>query len=122
MTLTGEARKEYAKQHYLNNKDKYRDRSQLRRTSRLKKLHTLKDNPCVDCGIKYHPYAMDFDHISDDKIANVSKLLNKSSWRAILEEIAKCELVCANCHRIRTYNRIYEQARGERYNKRANIS
>lgn len=108
MTLTGEARREYAKKHYLNNKDKYNERGKLRRTTRLEQLHALKNSPCVDCGIKYHPYAMDFDHIGDDKIENVSKLLHKSSWEAVLAEIEKCELVCANCHRVRTYNRIYK--------------
>jgi hypothetical protein len=75
------------------------------------KIHNLilefKDKPCTDCGIKYHPCAMDFDHLdATKKVGNISSL---SKWRnktsELLEEISKCELVCSNCHRMRTYNR-----------------
>lgn len=68
-------------------------------------VNKRKDKPCVDCGIKYPPYVMDFDHIGTDKQFNVSDALNRKSVRLILAEIEKCELVCANCHRIRTYSR-----------------
>jgi hypothetical protein len=58
---------------------------------------------CTDCGYNAHPAALDFDH-TDGKTRNVGKL---RSMRAVLEEIErhKCEVVCANCHRIRTNNR-----------------
>jgi len=59
---------------------------------------------CKDCGKTFRYWMLDFDHVSGVKTVNVSKLqllaLNK-----IKEEIAKCELVCANCHRIRTHER-----------------
>ena len=47
---------------------------------------------------------MDFDHIRGKKLHNVAWLVNVSE-RRLLEEIAKCDLVCANCHRIRTARR-----------------
>jgi hypothetical protein len=51
---------------------------------------------------------MDFDHISGEKIGIISAMVNEPhhySWDALLAEIAKCEIVCANCHRVRTHNR-----------------
>jgi hypothetical protein len=61
---------------------------------------------CADCGYNKHPAALDFDHIGTDKTANVGVMVRSRVSRAIVEaEIAKCEVVCANCHRIRTYER-----------------
>jgi hypothetical protein len=61
---------------------------------------------CVDCGYKKHAVALDFDHLPGfEKTAAVSNLLSCTRER-ILAEIAKCEVVCANCHRVRTANRL----------------
>ena|ERR1700722_6857993 len=70
------------------------------------KLITFKQNrPCVDCKGIFPHYVMDFDHIEGSKKFNVSVGKHRYPWKVVMEEIAKCELVCANCHRIRTYNR-----------------
>ena len=62
-------------------------------------LDSLKANPCTDCKRTLHPVAMDFDHVAGEKITEISS----TKCRAfILDELAKCELVCANCHRERT--------------------
>ena len=59
---------------------------------------------CADCGYNKSAYALQFDHISDDKKLNVSDLIGKDyGWETILEEIEKCEVVCGNCHAIRTH-------------------
>ena len=70
-------------------------------------LQELKENtPCADCGINYPYYVMDFDHISDDKFKNINTMMRENySLTEIQKEIDKCELVCANCHRIRTHQR-----------------
>ena len=69
-------------------------------------LRDLKTKtPCVDCGINYPYYVMDFDHVRGQKHANVMELVSTLSKKKIDEEIAKCEIVCSNCHRIRTYMR-----------------
>jgi hypothetical protein len=62
---------------------------------------------CVDCGYKDHAVALDFDHLPGcDKVANISKLVkNDTDWDTIAEEIAKCVVVCARCHRVRTHER-----------------
>lgn len=63
--------------------------------------------PCADCGKNFHPVAMDFDHIKGTKIEGISELATWGQPLALIKkEIAKCEIVCAVCHRIRTYNRL----------------
>ena len=69
-------------------------------------LRDLKTKtPCVDCGINYPYYVMDFDHVRGQKHANVMELVSTLSKKRIDLEIAKCEIVCSNCHRIRTHIR-----------------
>lgn len=60
--------------------------------------------PCSDCGGKFPPECMDFDHVPGrgEKVAPVSHLLGTDG---LMAELAKCDLVCANCHRIRTRQR-----------------
>lgn len=63
------------------------------------------DRPCADCGRSFHPAAMEWDHLpGQEKIAEVGSLYGGSRER-VLTEIAKCELVCANCHAVRTFER-----------------
>jgi len=64
----------------------------------------LCTHPCVDCGEK-DIIALDFDHLRD-KRDNISSILGDGhSWNTIVAEIAKCEVVCANCHRRREASR-----------------
>ena len=67
-------------------------------------------NPCMDCKISYPYYMMDFDHVRGKKQANVVELINTLSKKRIDTEIAKCEVVCSNCHRARTYMRKMRKA------------
>ena len=61
---------------------------------------------CVDCGYNAHPRALDFDHVDGTKAAGVNRMVRDRRARsAVLAEIAKCEVVCANCHRVRTWER-----------------
>ena len=69
-------------------------------------IRGLKEaNPCMDCKEYYPYYVMDFDHVRGTKHANVMELIPTLSKKKIDEEIAKCEIVCSNCHRIRTHMR-----------------
>lgn len=66
----------------------------------------LKSKPCTDCGDQFPPSVMDFDHMRGEKVAEVSALVgSRGSLKRILAEIEKCDLVCANCHRLRTARR-----------------
>jgi hypothetical protein len=69
-------------------------------------LDGLKDVPCVDCGGRFAPCVMDFDHRdARTKAYTVSRMIGRAGTAKILAEIAKCDIVCANCHRDRTYRR-----------------
>ena len=63
---------------------------------------------CMDCGYRLHPHALDFDHREGvDKCFEVSHYSGRV--QNLLPEIEKCDVVCANCHRIRTHNRRSKQ-------------
>ena len=100
----------YNKSWYRRNREKHgadvkKNNTRYRKMSKVK-MDELKSAPCVDCGGTFPPCVMDFDHLdADTKIGNVSRLV-VSSLRLALVEVEKCELVCANCHRIRTHNRL----------------
>lgn len=55
--------------------------------------------PCADCGRSMQPAQMDFDHLHE-KVSNVSHLLSGPTDR-LVAEIAKCQVVGANCHSVR---------------------
>lgn len=61
-------------------------------------------SPCSDCDRFFPPECMDFDHVRGNKVCCVGQAA-ACSWRVLEKEIAKCELVCACCHRIRTKHR-----------------
>ncbi len=68
-----------------------------------------KSKPCTDCEIQYPPYVMDFDHVRGKKIMDIARMVSGRQHRTVqmlIDEIAKCEVVCANCHRIRTHSRL----------------
>lgn len=105
-----EDQKDYHKQWYKRNKQRLIQKAARNnntyRQRNLEYILEVKDSPCSDCGIKYPPYVMDFDHTGDDKQFNVSRLWRLGCSLATLKkEIAKCELVCSNCHRVRTFTR-----------------
>jgi len=59
---------------------------------------------CADCGLKTNsPEIYDLDHYQGNKVNNVSRLISKRSpIELVVDELEKCEVVCANCHRLRT--------------------
>lgn len=67
-------------------------------------IRMLKDAPCTDCGKEYEHYKMDFVRKDGNRGIPISKLLLKSK-ATILEEIQKCDLVCALCGRERVWNK-----------------
>lgn len=90
----------------IANPEKVRMRERRAYQRRRDAINAEKDKPCTDCGVKYPPFVMDFDHLPQfDKSFNVAQVTHVHSLPMILEEIKKCEVVCSNCHRIRTYHR-----------------
>ncbi|MBI5153088.1 MAG: hypothetical protein HZA36_01365 [Parcubacteria group bacterium] len=94
------------KRYYARNRQLYRQKNIKRRNELIDFVVAFKQKPCMDCGITYPPYVMDFDHRDrKTKVASINEMINLHSYSKdkILAEINKCDLVCANCHRIRTY-------------------
>jgi len=77
-----------------------------RRTERHKRLiEELKGQPCSDCGQVFPPFVMDFDHVAG-KTGEVGRLVSTHGTDRLLAEIERCEVVCANCHSMRTFGRL----------------
>ena len=94
----------FLKSYYKTNKQAHLDRNKVSYGKRLQYVRDLKEsNPCMDCRKKYPHFIMEFDH-RDEKAFNVSSLIGWG-WKMILAEIEKCDVVCANCHAERTWNR-----------------
>lgn len=94
----------HRRKHYAENKEQYLRRNKeaaLRKAAFLR--HLKETTPCTDCGQKFPPEVMEFDHLTDKK-TEVAAML-RFSWTQLRAEIAKCELVCANCHSLRTAQR-----------------
>lgn len=69
-------------------------------------IDRLRDSPCADCHGRYPACAMDFDHRDPaTKVKPVTRFLGRATLELMLAEAAKCDIVCANCHRRRTYER-----------------
>ncbi len=98
----------YKREHYAANKHVYIAKAHRRKQAiALERAGLLveffRKRPCVDCG-ESDPLVLEFDHLGE-KSFNIAKGLRSHSWQAVLDEIAKCEVVCANCHRRRTAHR-----------------
>jgi DNA-binding CsgD family transcriptional regulator len=89
-----------------NQKQKNKERSQKRREMINKIIANIKeDSGCKDCNTKYPYFVLEFDHIKGKKVGDISKMTRWYPIEIILEEIKKCEVVCANCHRFRSHER-----------------
>lgn len=109
------------KQSYCAECRKVMDRERFKTPDRRKKIYETKKRlqeskkdlvwsflvgaSCVDCG-NDNPVVLEFDHIESNKYMEISLMMrNLHADSSIIEEIEKCEIVCANCHRIRTATR-----------------
>lgn len=84
---------------------------EARRQSLYAEINKLKSGPCMDCGHSFSPWVMEFDHRDPaTKRLEISYMVPRLyRLDTILEEVAKCDLVCSNCHAERTHNRRINQ-------------
>ena len=92
-----------------NDKPKFRLLMKKKNDDRRAYLYKLKDIPCSDCGNKYRPEMMDFDHRPGTEKKFTIGTSMQRNWKAILDEVEKCDIVCGNCHRMRTIMRKRER-------------
>jgi hypothetical protein len=92
----------YPDQEALRQRRNAKDRAFVDR--RRKKIQDIKmARGCADCGYNKYPEALDFDHRpGTEKLITIGGQLKSGTWQSVLDEIAKCDVVCANCHRHRT--------------------
>lgn len=77
------------------------ERRGQRGVERLALMARLKSRPCADCRRRFPPAVMEFDHVRGRKIRPVANMKYYKLER-LMKEIAKCDLVCSNCHAERT--------------------
>ena len=76
-----------------------------REITREKLIGYLSGKTCIDCSESDFA-VLEFDHVCRIQTITISMLIaDNARWERILEEIAKCDVVCANCHRRRTFKR-----------------
>src|SRR5579885_2257444 len=95
---TKELQSEYQKKHYRWNKERYLQRNIDRRNKYRQIIQEAKENkPCTDCGVCYHPVAMDFHHVFPaEKSFEISDACRIASSEKVLKnEIAKCIILCS---------------------------
>ncbi|MDQ4131825.1 MAG: hypothetical protein M3179_01155 [Actinomycetota bacterium] len=101
-------RSEYKQEHYAANRQRYIDRAAARRRVLLQErvrylMEYFQSHPCVDCG-ETDPLVLEFDHLAD-KAFDIARGIRDRNWETVLKVMAKCDVVCANCHRRRTIRR-----------------
>lgn len=92
---------------YANKEDRDANQAKYRKANFDRLWSLLLNSECKDCG-NSNPMVLEFDHLPGSvKKFDVARAVAGStrSWLAIQAEIDKCDVVCANCHRIRTARR-----------------
>lgn len=109
MAYKTKKQKAYAKQHYLQNKEKYAARDK-RRKDKLRKFvrryKMLSTVVCLDCG-ESRWQCLEFHHRNPKEKSDmiVQMITDRVTIEKLKEEIKKCDVLCANCHRVRHYNK-----------------
>ncbi len=99
--------REYQALWYKRNKTKLIARVRLNEKKTTQEIRRkikefFSSHPCIDCG-ETDWVVLEFDHCKGDKKQAVASMIHRGySWKAISEEINKCEVRCANCHRRKT--------------------
>jgi len=96
----------YLRQWHKKNPEKRKEYDRRKRNTRTDLINRFKSRPCMDCGRQYQTWQMDFDHRPGEaKLFSIGEDKHRA-LSVVLAEIAKCDIVCANCHRDRTYRRL----------------
>ncbi|HTR73240.1 MAG TPA: hypothetical protein VMG80_06550 [Solirubrobacteraceae bacterium] len=95
----------YKQEHYAAHRERYIANAGRRKQALIAERVTyliefFRERPCADCG-ETDPLVLEFDHLGHKNFA-ISVGIRTRNWQAVLDEIATCDVVCANCHRRRT--------------------
>jgi hypothetical protein len=110
MVWTALDQRAYNAWYYAEHRNEEIERVRSRQAATLELLRGARRRPCMDCEDTYPPYVMDFDHRDPTKksfaITDGNSLLKNRA--ELIEEVEKCDVVCANCHRMRTYAAFFD--------------
>lgn len=98
----------YTQDHYKKNKAEYVRRAMATAKQLRALLRELKSLPCADCKNEFPHYVMDFDHVRGKKLFTMAHGYRKGRL-LLLQEAKKCDVVCSNCHRERTWQRTWKR-------------
>jgi hypothetical protein len=103
----------YNVRYYAEHRDAELVRVKRRQAATLAWLRDIRRRPCDDCGETFPPYVMDFDHRDPSKklFAITTGSAQLMSRERLIAEIEKCDIVCANCHALRTLASLMERRR-----------
>ena len=107
------SQRSYNVQYYRRNRDMELQRVRVRQAGMVEMLRDLRRVPCVDCGGRFRPHQMDFDH-RDPATKSFNLMTGRAmlmSTARVMAEVAKCDVVCVNCHRVRTQELEQSRAR-----------
>jgi hypothetical protein len=101
-----QCRRLYNHTYYEKHSEKYKacrraNQPRYRQERRERLMDYLKDKQCVDCG-EPDPLVLEFDHVRGQKFGDIGSMLSGYCWSRVMQELQKCEIRCANCHRRKT--------------------
>jgi hypothetical protein len=95
---------QYHKNWEFKNPDSFKRAQDTRKRRRRNLIWYFRNRPCLDCHGIFDTWQREFDHTRGTKKFNVTSGFTRPI-KELLKEIAKCDVVCANCHKSRTYKR-----------------
>lgn len=102
------ANADFTRRRREQNPEKVREEKHRRMSANREIIRAAKSTPCTDCDVQYPYYVMQFDHLGDKEF-NIGHRGPTLGEARLMAEIAKCEVVCANCHAERTHHRLSEK-------------
>lgn len=103
-----EDKRAYQREHYKKNRKRYLANKKRCRKAQYDRNKAIvieaKKDGCIDCRVEFRHWVLQFDHVRGRKLGNVCDMLIQPEEQ-LRKEIAKCDVVCANCHADRTYQR-----------------
>ena len=96
-----------SRRHYERHPEQYLARNTKDKREKRDFIQKYKEyHGCMDCGGKFPYFVLDLDHRDPhDKKYALNRIHLLASWDKMVEEINKCDVVCANCHRIRSFEK-----------------
>lgn len=106
---SSESHKRANKKYYANNQKYCKEYIKSRREINREYVQNLRKNSQCELCLEQHPACLDFHHIdSTTKYKSIATAVNDCSLDKLKKEIAKCRILCSNCHRKLHHSYLYE--------------